>query len=143
MTGSRTDGPGAGGQRIQAAGGSGGSGGHPTRTLDETVHQRHRLGILTITAEAASAEFGYLQDALGLTAGNLSRHLTVLQEAGLVEVMKGHQGRRPRTWVKITGTGRVALKAEIAALGELVSRHAAPGGAAGPPVGGTGTDSGR
>jgi DNA-binding MarR family transcriptional regulator len=143
MTGPRTDGAGAAEQQVQPAGESGRSGGHPTRTLDETVHQRHRLGILTITAEAASAEFGYLQDALGLTAGNLSRHLTVLQEAGLVEVMKGHQGRRPRTWVKITGTGRAALTAEIAALGELVRRHTAPGGSVAPPARETIADPGR
>ena len=98
---------------------------HPTSELDETVHQRHRLGILTITAEARSAEFGYLRDALGLTAGNLSRHLAVLEQAGLVEVAKGYQGRRPRTWVQITGAGRSALAAEIVALTELVRRHGA------------------
>jgi len=97
-------------------------GAHPTNGLDDTVHQRHRLGILTITAEAR-AEFGYLRDALGLTPGNLSRHLTVLEEAGLVQVEKGYQGRRPRTWVRITGAGRAALAAELAALTELVRRH--------------------
>jgi predicted ArsR family transcriptional regulator len=97
-------------------------GAHPTNGLDDTVHQRHRLGILTITAEAR-AEFGYLRDTLGLTAGNLSRHLTVLEEAGLVQVDKGYHGRRPRTWVRITGQGRAALAAELATLTELVSRH--------------------
>ena len=96
---------------------------HPTRGLDETVHQRHRLGILTITSEADSADFGYLRDALELTPGNLSRHLTVLEEAGLVQVWKGYEGRRPRTWVKITADGRAALTAEVAALTELVRRH--------------------
>jgi DNA-binding MarR family transcriptional regulator len=95
---------------------------HPTNGLDDTVHQRHRLGILTITAEAR-AEFGYLRDALGLTPGNLSRHLTVLEDAGLVQVEKGYQGRRPRTWVQITAPGRKALAAEIHALTELVRRH--------------------
>jgi DNA-binding HxlR family transcriptional regulator len=55
--------------------------------------------------------------------GNLSRHLTVLEEAGLVQVEKGYQGRRPRTWVRITGSGRAALAAEFAALTELVRRH--------------------
>ena len=95
---------------------------HPTNGLDDTVHQRHRLGILTITAEAR-AEFGYLRGALGLTPGNLSRHLTVLEEAGLVQVEKGYQGRRPRTWVRITGRGRDALAAELATLTELVDRH--------------------
>ena len=107
-----------------------GPGAHPTNGLDDTVHQRHRLGILTITAEAR-AEFGYLRDALGLTPGNLSRHLTVLEEAGLVQVEKGYQGRRPRTWVRITGRGRAALAAELATLTELVNRHGGtPGGAA-------------
>lgn len=105
--------------------------GHPTSGLDERVHQRHRLGILTITAEAKEAEFGYLRDALGLTAGNLSRHLTVLEEAGMIEVEKGYSGRRPRTWVRITRQGRGALAAEIGALAELVRRHGPAGG--GPP----------
>jgi DNA-binding transcriptional ArsR family regulator len=95
---------------------------HPTNGLDDTVHQRHRLGILTITAEAR-AEFGYLRGTLGLTPGNLSRHLTVLEEAGLVKVDKGYQGRRPRTWVRITGQGRAALAAELAVLTELVRHH--------------------
>lgn len=102
--------------------------GHPTNGLDETVHQRHRLGILTITAEAKRAEFGYLRDALGLTAGNLSRHLSVLEEAGLVQVEKGYAGRRPRTWVRITGRGRGALAAELATLTELLRRHQAAAG---------------
>jgi DNA-binding MarR family transcriptional regulator len=96
---------------------------HPTNGLDETVHQRHRLGILTITAEAESADFGYLRDALGLTPGNLSRHLTVLEDAGLIQVTKGYEGRRPRTWVQITGDGRSALAAELAALTELLRRQ--------------------
>jgi DNA-binding MarR family transcriptional regulator len=93
---------------------------YPTNGLDDVVHQRHRLGILTITAEADRAEFGYLRDALSLTAGNLSRHLSVLEEAGLVHVEKGYKGRRPRTWVRITGRGRSALAAELDVLAGLV-----------------------
>jgi DNA-binding MarR family transcriptional regulator len=100
--------------------------GHPTNGIDDLVHQRHRLGILAITAEAQLADFGYLQEALGLTAGNLSRHLTVLEEAGLVEVEKGYQGRRARTRVRITHQGRTALASELAALTELVRRHGTP-----------------
>ncbi|HSR85635.1 MAG TPA: transcriptional regulator [Streptosporangiaceae bacterium] len=97
---------------------------HPTSGIDETVHQRHRLGILTITAEADRAEFGYLREALDLTPGNLSRHLTVLEDAGLVNVEKGYQGRRPRTWVRITREGRTALAAELDVLAALVRQHA-------------------
>ena len=99
--------------------------GHPTNGLDETVHQRHRLGVLTITAEARRAEFGYLREALGLTPGNLSKHLTVLEQAALVEVEKGYAGRRPRTWVRITARGRAALAAELTTLTELLRRTAA------------------
>jgi DNA-binding MarR family transcriptional regulator len=101
---------------------------HPTAGIDDTVHQRHRLGILTITAEAQRADFGQLRAALGLTPGNLSRHLTVLEEAELVQVEKGYEGRRPRTWVRITGQGRQALAAELATLTELVRRHAVTAG---------------
>lgn len=102
------------------------SAGHPTNGIDETVHQRHRLGILTITAEAKRAEFGYLREELGLTAGNLSKHLTVLEGAGLIQVEKGYAGRRPRTWVRITSQGRSALAAELAALTELLRRAGGP-----------------
>jgi DNA-binding MarR family transcriptional regulator len=100
------------------------AGEHPTNGLDETVHQRHRLGILTITSEARRAEFGYLREALDLTPGNLSRHLGVLEGAGMVKVEKGYEGRRPKTWVSITRRGRAALSAELDALGALVRRHA-------------------
>ena len=96
---------------------------HPTTALDDTVHQRHRLGILVITSKARQVDFGYLRQALGLTSGNLSTHLVVLEEAGLIQVEKGYEGRRPRTWVSITRDGRAALAAEMAALTALVRDH--------------------
>jgi DNA-binding MarR family transcriptional regulator len=96
---------------------------YPTNDLNDVVHQRHRLGILTIAAESKQVEFGYLREALSLTGGNLSRHITVLSDAGLLEVHKGYEGKRPRTWVAITDAGRRALAEEIAALRALVARH--------------------
>jgi DNA-binding MarR family transcriptional regulator len=96
---------------------------HPTADLDDVVHQRHRLGILTIAAEAKRVDFGYLKSTLDLTAGNLSRHVTVLEEAGLVHVEKGYEGKRPRTWVGITADGRKALARELGALRALLDRH--------------------
>ena len=96
---------------------------HPTNGLNDVVHQKHRLGILTVAAESKRVEFGYLRAALELTAGNLSRHITVLEEADLLRVEKGYDGRRPRTWVSITAAGRTALAKEIAALRTLVDRH--------------------
>jgi DNA-binding MarR family transcriptional regulator len=96
---------------------------HPTASLSEIVHQRHRLGILTITSRSRQADFGYLREALSLTSGNLSTHLTVLEDAGLIRVEKGYEGRRPRTWVSITSEGRAALAAEMDALTRLVRAH--------------------
>jgi DNA-binding MarR family transcriptional regulator len=93
---------------------------HPTRSLSEVVHQRHRLGILTIAREVDQVEFSYLRDTLDLTAGNLSRHLTVLEEAGLVAIEKGYAGRRPRTWVHLTPQGRTALDEELRLLRRLL-----------------------
>lgn len=95
---------------------------NPTENLVEIVHQRVRLGILTIAHESRKVEFGFLQATLGLTAGNLSQHIRVLDEAGLVLVSKGTEGRRPRTWVAITKSGRAALRQEVATLKALVGR---------------------
>ncbi len=95
--------------------------GHPSQRLDDTVHQRVRLGTLAVLTEAHQADFGFLKDALGLTDGNLSRHLQVLEEAGYVKIAKTFEGRRPRTWVSCTKSGRAAFAAEVAALRELLA----------------------
>jgi DNA-binding MarR family transcriptional regulator len=94
--------------------------GHPTAALNDVVHQRVRLGILTIAHEARRVEFGFLRTTLGLTAGNLSQHLTVLETAELISIYKGYEGRRGRTWIRLTKAGRRALTEEIAALRKLI-----------------------
>jgi DNA-binding MarR family transcriptional regulator len=94
---------------------------HPIQHLEDVVHQRFRLGILVVAEEASRVEFGFLKDALGLTDGNLSRHLQVLEQAGYVDIQKGYRGRRPRTWIRITKAGRRALTRELNALQELLS----------------------
>jgi DNA-binding MarR family transcriptional regulator len=101
--------------------------------LDNVVHQRVRLGILTVLSEAERADFAFLRDTLELTDGNLSSNLQVLEEAGYVEIEKTFEGRRPRTWVRSTRAGRKALAEEVAVLEAIVSRvngsraHAEPG----------------
>lgn len=95
---------------------------HPALALDETVHQRIRLGVLAILSEAAQCTFPMVRDELELTDGNLSGHLRVLEQAGLVEISKGYQGRRPCTWLAITRQGRKALRDELATLDQLVRR---------------------
>jgi DNA-binding MarR family transcriptional regulator len=94
---------------------------HPANGLDDIVHQRVRLGILTIANEARQVEFSYLRDMLELTAGNLSQHLGVLENAGLIAIEKGYAGKRARTWVTLTKAGRAALAAEVTQLKLLIS----------------------
>ena len=100
--------------------------GHPANGLDDTVHQRVRLGILTIAHEARRVEFSYLRTNLELSAGNLSQHLGVLENAGLINIEKGYAGKRARTWVTLTKAGRTALADEIANLKLLISRVEQP-----------------
>lgn len=95
---------------------------HPANGLDDVVHQRVRLGILTIAHEARRVEFGYLRTNLDLTAGNLSQHLTVLDNAGLISIEKGYEGKRARTWVRLTPAGNTALRDEIAQLKRLINQ---------------------
>jgi DNA-binding MarR family transcriptional regulator len=95
---------------------------HPSNGLDDVVHQRVRLGILTIAHEARRVDFGYLRTNLELTAGNLSQHLGVLEAAGLINVEKGYEGKRARTWISLTKAGRAALVEEVAQLKLLIGR---------------------
>lgn len=77
--------------------------------LNKLVHEPARFALMTILSACDSADFRYLQTLLGLTDGNLSRHLTKLEEAGLIEVTKQFQGKKPSTVVALTPAGREAL----------------------------------
>lgn len=75
--------------------------------LDRVLHEKARLSILTSLADHAKGlSFGELRDLCGLTDGNLSRHVQILEESGLIEVTKGFEGRRPHTSCKLTSEGR-------------------------------------
>ncbi|MFF7240263.1 transcriptional regulator [Streptomyces collinus] len=99
---------------------------HPVNGLNDVVHQRVRLGILTVAHQARRVEFGFLRTALGLTAGNLSQHLTVLEKAGLVEIEKGYEGKRARTWLSLTPAGERALRDEVTQLKRLIQQIETP-----------------
>ncbi|WP_083201144.1 transcriptional regulator [Oerskovia enterophila] len=94
---------------------------HPLARLDESVHQRTRLGVLAILAEINEADFSHLKNALQLTDGNLGRHLEVLVQHGHVELRKGSSAGRRRTWVRLTPQGRRSLMSEVELLKVLVS----------------------
>jgi DNA-binding PadR family transcriptional regulator len=98
---------------------------HPSTVLTEVVHQRTRLGILTVLAESRRADFTYLKSTLQLTDGNLGRHLEILAAEGLIKITKGYEGRRPRTWAEITKFGEAALASQMAAMKQLVNQFEA------------------
>jgi DNA-binding MarR family transcriptional regulator len=79
--------------------------------LDRVIHEKARLGILTgLIGRPDGLVFNDLKTLCSLTDGNLSRHLAILTEAGLVEVWKGHKGKRPQTLVRITEQGRARFR---------------------------------
>jgi DNA-binding MarR family transcriptional regulator len=102
--------------------------------LDRVIHERARLGLLTsLMAQPKGLPFGDLKALCGLTDGNLSRHLQVLQEAGLVEIAKGFDRNRPQTMCRITQEGRERYLEYLAVL-EQVVRDAASAAKAPPGV---------
>ena len=95
---------------------------HPATMLTEVVHQRARLGVLSVLSECGRADFAYLKSLLQLTDGNLGRHLEILADEGLISITKGYEGRRPRTWAEITKSGEAALAAQMAVMKQLVKQ---------------------
>ena len=100
---------------------------HPSGRLDEVIHQRTRLGILTVLSEVDGADFVFLRDTLELTDGNLSRHLRVLEDAGFVKITKDFRNRRPHTTARATPSGRLAFQRYLADL-QVVIDQARPHG---------------
>ena len=89
--------------------------------LDRVMHEKARLGMLTsLMTHPKGLAFGDLKQLCGLTDGNLSRHLLVLQEAGLIEIIKGYEGNRPHTTCRLTKTGRRRFLDYLAVLEKLV-----------------------
>src|SRR5262245_35491245 len=75
--------------------------------LDRVIHEKARLGILTsLVTHPKGLIFGDLKQLCGLTDGNLSRHLQVLEEAGFVALEKGYEHKRPQTLCRVTPPGR-------------------------------------
>jgi DNA-binding MarR family transcriptional regulator len=94
--------------------------------LDRVIHERARLGVLTsLIAHPRGLAFGELRRLCQLTDGNLSRHLQVLQEAGLVEVAKAVEQNRPQTTCRITPEGRARYLDYLAVLEQVVRDAAA------------------
>jgi DNA-binding MarR family transcriptional regulator len=89
--------------------------------LDRVFHEKARLGIVSSLASRPDGlRFADLKALCGLTDGNLSRHLQVLEEAGYIAVEKSFNGRRPQTRCRLTDTGRVQFAEYLDALQEVL-----------------------
>lgn len=78
--------------------------------LDRLIHEPARLAIMSILFAAEEADFLFLLREAGLTKGNLSAHLTRLEEAGYVEIEKTFRGKLPQTICRLTPAGREAFE---------------------------------
>ena len=88
--------------------------------IDEVIHGRLRLGIMTYLANAEVADFTELASALEATRGNLSVHLRKLEDAGYIEIEKSFLDRKPLTRARITKIGRATFKAYVKAIADLL-----------------------
>lgn len=90
--------------------------------LARVIHEKARLGILaSLAANPAGVLFNDLKQLCALTDGNLSRHLAVLGEAGLVETWKGATGPRPQTMYRLTADGRQRFAEYISVLEKVIA----------------------
>ena len=80
------------------------------QSLNRLVHEPARLAILVALSACDKADFLFLLNITGLTKGNLSSHLSKLEQAGLVEIEKKFEGKTPVTYIKLTLQGKEALK---------------------------------
>ncbi len=89
--------------------------------LDRLIHEPARLMIVSILSVVESADFLYLKRETGLTRGNLSAHLSKLEEAGYVDIEKTYRGKTPFTLTSLTLRGQAALQAYRAHLMAAIS----------------------
>jgi len=78
--------------------------------IDRLIHEPGRLMLMALLYVVASADFTFLMNQTGLSWGNLSTHMSKLEEAGYIEVEKAFKGKRPNTMLRLTEQGRKAFK---------------------------------
>lgn len=89
-------------------------------TLDEVIHQKVRLGIMSALMARGDADFRFLKETLSVTDGNLSIHLSKLEEAGYVRSAKEFVRKKPHTTYAPTEAGRTAFHAYLGSLERIV-----------------------
>lgn len=92
------------------------------RELNPLLHSELRLAIMSILISVESADFVYLREQTGATAGNLSVQIDKLQQAGYIAVDKGFNGKKPRTTCAITEQGVAAFTEYVDALRSYIGK---------------------
>jgi len=88
--------------------------------LDPVIHSQIRLAVLSILLSVEKAEFNYLKEAIGTTDGNLSVHLSKLEQAGYISVKKSFKGKKPLTTCSLIEKGRTAFSRYLKALEDYI-----------------------
>lgn len=83
---------------------------HPLADIDQVIHASARLMILTYLYVVESVDYVFLMRMTGLTWGNLSTHMTKLEQAGYIEMLKEFKGKKPHTKIQMTEKGRTAFR---------------------------------
>jgi DNA-binding PadR family transcriptional regulator len=91
--------------------------------LDPLVHAPIRLAILSLLISVESSNFLFLKESIGTTDGNLSTHLTKLEEACYISIKKTFKGKKPQTICAITRKGREALQTYLEQLEHIIRRQ--------------------
>lgn len=92
----------------------------PFRELDPLLHSQLRLAVMSVLISVDSADFNYLRDKTGATAGNLSVQIGKLKDAGYISVNKSFGESYPQTMCRITELGRQKFAGYVAALGDYL-----------------------
>ena len=89
--------------------------------INKIIHEPARLAIMSLLYVVESADFLFLMNQTGLTWGNLSAHVSKLEDAGYLDVKKTFKGKRPNTVLKLSHTGRNAFRNYTEKMRELFS----------------------
>jgi DNA-binding HxlR family transcriptional regulator len=89
-------------------------------SLDPVIHSQIRLAVLSILISVKQADFNHLKKTIGTTDGNLSIHLSKLEEAGYIAIRKSFQGKKPLTTCSITEDGKDAFANYLKALEDYI-----------------------
>ncbi|MEU6083818.1 transcriptional regulator [Streptomyces sp. NPDC047108] len=99
--------------------------------VDPLLLDPTRLSIVSLLSATRWAEFGFVRDSVGMSDSALSKQVTTLSKQDYIEVKKGYVGKRPRTWLNLSDTGRAALETHIEALQQIAARSREAGDAHG------------